>query len=285
MTKAVRWRPLCDPDIDGTSRLVAAAIEPWQRNWFSADVRPPIVAKAVRRIEHGEAFRFPASATVFQLETLLSWSLEPAAAVQLAVLALDLTDRRFSTVLVSERAMLSELGARIIGEMSDALASFGRRPDATGNTEPTQHLPAASARVEIATGGGVLVELATVNGIQIAQVFCPTTLVRRHLGFPASPDRRGNEGLVPASDAVRDSPVSVGVCLGQAELTLRELIELAPGDVIVLNTRLEEPVMLFNMNGTAITSSSTLGRARIGKTRNSLAIRLELTDAKVEATS
>jgi flagellar motor switch protein FliN len=48
-----------------------------------------------------------------------------------------------------------------------------------------------------------------------------------------------------ALDLVMDIPVEITVELGSAEMSLREVMQLAPGSVVELNKKADEPVNLY----------------------------------------
>jgi hypothetical protein len=53
-----------------------------------------------------------------------------------------------------------------------------------------------------------------------------------------------SDRLMPTSRALESRPVRVDALVGSAELALAELASLAPGDVLVLDRRLEQPALL-----------------------------------------
>jgi len=58
---------------------------------------------------------------------------------------------------------------------------------------------------------------------------------------PAAEDTAKTPGL----DLVMDIPVEITVELGETQMSLREVMQLAPGSVIELNKKADEPVNLY----------------------------------------
>jgi len=60
-----------------------------------------------------------------------------------------------------------------------------------------------------------------------------------------SPSPTEDAAKASALDLVMDIPVEITVELGETEMSLREVMQLAPGSVVELNRKADEPVNLY----------------------------------------
>ena len=242
------WLPIETVARPQVRHLLEDAVSAWSKAWFTSRhlaitaVRPipGVVQPRADRPVFGATTAIGYSARA--IARLLDWALDTRLD-EVAVLAAD------QEVLDGfERAMMEDLAARI---------------------EAAIEAPNADA-VTLATPAG---GLETTIGDEAAGDLITFTLSLAALlpairGSLPPPARRFP--LAAMGDAIEASSLSVEALLGHADIRLSDLDGLAPGDVLVLQTRLDAGVGL-SLTG----SSSTLGRGSLTDIDGHRAVALE----------
>ncbi|WP_321945819.1 FliM/FliN family flagellar motor C-terminal domain-containing protein [Paraburkholderia sp. J10-1] len=273
MVAPVRWWPLTAADLAHGEELVSTAIRPWLDAWFGSSSRSCIHVKSVRLLDRHDKFRFSASADAFHHGSVLWSSIESGAEQEMAASALDLdlADLRLTLSRTSYCAPFSALGRDIAGELTNALTALA--PGAT--PAGAQHLPCQSRADPLDTGeGGVVVAITGREGTQFAVVILCAALVRaqRTLTSPALASRR--KTIEPTREALAATPVTLCARLARIELTLADLLELAPGDVIKLEHGLDALVDVGVAPSEPGLRPSIFTTGRPGRVGNRLSIRI-----------
>lgn len=78
-----------------------------------------------------------------------------------------------------------------------------------------------------------------------------------------------NQKLRSVGDAIKTHKVSVGALLGHVDVALNELKELTPGDILIMDKGLNEPVDL-RLSG----SAQRIGRGKLGRNGDRVSVQL-----------
>ena len=206
-----------------------AAVRRWSARWFagrSVGV-PRLAAVAASERPRGDWRVFRRAVAIDcsrQVRTRIAdWALD----CSLDRLSLAEADRKL--VDAFEREVLRDLSLTV----EDTLGLPGDwRPVPDSPVEPLGRL------------GGATAGLADDRGAPLLTLALPQTcllpLCRETLG----PPRPAEEPLDSRLRALASTPVALEAVLGRAEVALADLKALAPGDVLVLDTRLDGPALL-----------------------------------------
>jgi len=219
---------------DSDHRLLAQrvddALAAWQREWLPDGAPGPVFClEAAPRAE-----RWLAAQSGGSLHLLVGCTPGWLAQLGAQLVGEPQPDESRSTPGTSLAARLGEalvetLARRLLGT-TPAAAAAELRWDAEGVPEAW-----------LAPGAG-----AALHGLSPALPFVialSPALVAASLP-KARAGRDGREALAPRSGAVETCAVELQAVVGNAELELGELARLSPGDVIVLDRRLDEPLAL-----------------------------------------
>lgn len=233
-TLAVAWRPASDDDAMLARSLFDAALADWQARWFT---RPAFAIGAIVRRPGGEVAATPG---LTGLRCAPGLRLDPRDTLARRLIgAAYATDDSVFDAPASHGALAS-----IAAEMLDDLVA------ALGTA-----LTAAAPAPAVSRGGDApsfsgycTLDLAieSVNGEPCASLVCDIRHVweRHAAASSASPASSSAAALTPRREALDATPVALSVVLGRCELSAAQLTMLSPGDVIVLDRRLDEPATL-----------------------------------------
>jgi len=232
VTTGVReWLPWDVMTHEVVRETVQNAVAHWNAQWFTTAYAQTTGIRAVKTDARpdgdGSGWRV--------YRTSLGVRTSTAAVARLVNRALDLrTDVTEPTE--ADRHVLDRFEQEILANLADAMeVAFGvagqLRPEPQKPTDPCPE-------------GGILVPLADPSGREVLTVAIPRDLVVQRV--KASIPRTPGAGSAVSSRvaALSDIRISVEAEIGKAELSLRELEDLAVGDVLVLDRRLDEPVDL-----------------------------------------
>jgi flagellar motor switch protein FliN len=246
MSQALRWRPLASSDADHACLLAQRAIGRWRENWFGSRPGDEVSVEVLRVVSSGD----PAPAA---LETPAK-----AGTRALAALALDLPVSILSQADSGTTAAIDLLGARIAEELFDALHPLTRQAEAA--------LPAACDT-------GVLLCIKTSCGSELSKLVIPAAvLLERRIALDHK--TQTNSALTSRQRAIANMLVEMHAYLGRAELTLDQLLGLVPGDVITVETKLDEAVEVLIPDAVS-TRHRIAACGRLGRTAHRLSIQLQ----------
>jgi flagellar motor switch/type III secretory pathway protein FliN len=137
---------------------------------------------------------------------------------------------------------------RQLGEalMQDLAARLTRALDTGGDRGAAAWSPVVQGNGEISQpGSGWLVVTCEWGAAGAVQVLLAPELAAR--AVDAAPTaRKGGDSLNPRRGAIDNRSVAIQVVLGEAELAVADLESLAPGDVIRLDRKLGDPLLVRN---------------------------------------
>ncbi len=234
------WRPLGDADERIARERLQPPLAEFSARWFAAGA---LVVKATTAVRPGAplpAALHPAGA--------LALEGDDAVFGELACRALDLgAAERVRLSEPRSAALLRAMATRLREELAATLGASVAAPASAGQLPPLGH---GAVRValdfEQAAGAAVWVPLAVLMGWR------PLAPVRPAAGSTA-PERR--------ELALATTPVRVEAVLGHARLAATSLMELAVGDVLVLDQALADPCQLREAAGRRALSNARLRRS------------------------
>ncbi|MDH2239977.1 FliM/FliN family flagellar motor C-terminal domain-containing protein [Pigmentiphaga sp. GD03639] len=218
---AYPWRPLGSKDLDQLQRLVRTALEDWEQRWFGRDI-----------LAVSEGVYLPDSAMTpisgQDQHTGLGVRINETSARLLCQAALN-TEARPAQELA--RQIVETLCAAISTELVKILRQrFGDMTQSSsglpGIVQFQLCLLAGDASIDLEVG--VQQALQLLSGTQPPAETPPSTPIR---------------------EALDGVPVGIEALLGTAVLTLGELKSLEAGDIIRLDTHLEQPAGLRLLAG------------------------------------
>lgn len=237
MSRTVRhWLPLNVVEREVVRAKLDETVARWSTNWFSktqASVSGLEPRRSLPRASDDSAWLVYPSGIAIHCPTrsamrLSDWALD----IKLGLLNPTPTDREVLDGF--SRALLDDLAQTI----ALSLGCDGADVDAIDDTS------------ELFGGlGGAVVEIDDDNGGSLLWAAVPLQsvlpLCRSSLAQAAEPQGR----LGTLVEGIGPLPLSFEATLGSAHLTLSELRNLAPGDVLVLDTLLGAPVELILSGG------------------------------------
>ncbi len=192
---------------------LAARIDGWARRWFAR--RPPAIRSPVRGAPAGLRWRVADGVMIGTADDAM---------VTLGAHMLDVpADDRSET----ERQLLAEVAEPCLDELRTLIAD-------RGEWHPTASVPAWSATI----GDGHPIVAIGWSAERFA------ALVRQTLPKAAAAP------FGSPSAALATLPVSVGAAAGRVTMSVADLAALAPGDVVLLGTKLTDPLPI-TLNGHA----------------------------------
>lgn len=209
------------------------AIAAWSGRWFGA--------RAVQRI--GKAEAAPADRRQgggrewqrFAPGVWIAWGVSGGMALARHALALGGTMPR--TTGADER-LLGHYAESIARDLAGALA------DLIGARGPLRE-------EEAAPGSGISFKVRAVEDGPVLQVLVESAALTRFRKQLCPPWRAPAAGKTPLAAALAGSPVRVEASLGVTTMSALDLRDIAVGDVIVLDRRTDEPVLLRAVDGGA----------------------------------
>ena len=258
--KAATWLPIGIVMRDDVRFVVGAAVEQWSKVWFSrvrlrlGVVKP--VAPGMRGYGDEGGWRAPGSAVAINSS--------PRATARLADWALDagLEASRAGPTATDSR-LLALFESRLIDDLAlrvDRALGIVRGSD---NAAPAGDDPLRGR-------GGGLFPICDESGSRLFWMAAPfeplADLCRRSL----APRSARATPLIARRAALASQTVTIEASLGEVELTLNELQNLAPGDVLVLNRGLSDPIDIRRSG-----QNTVVARARMIQDEGHLALALE----------
>ncbi|TKC89453.1 FliM/FliN family flagellar motor switch protein [Trinickia terrae] len=270
--EAIRWRPPgADElaDLSDARALVEAAIAPWLGEWLDGAA---LKLEAVEPIARQSEYAFPAGAQVWSSGPHLWWAAPPRALARLVNRALDLYDSFMMTGPAKRPEALMLFEQKLTGALFDALSAASGEP-ADGPQRETSRAGAANtarAPLRLPYGGAQLRLRDERSGETLLTVVCATPLLWERRAQTAKQTGAPLAARAAAIDAVK---VSVSARLAQAELSVAQLLGLAPGDVIAIERSLDAPISLV-VDAPDGGRPAAVGTGRIGRTGEQFSIQL-----------
>jgi flagellar motor switch protein FliM/N len=172
--------------------------------------------------------------------------------------------RRFASQAGETWAAGGELPPVLRGAAEECFAALaGEIVGAAGAERPARDVE-AELDAAYRHASGAAAASATLDGEPILALLGPE-LVSTLCGV-ARPRARG--GLAPRMDCIQDARLELRAVAGGAELGIGALLSIAPGDVIVLDARIDQTFPLAGPGGAA------LGRGFLGSSDGSKALQL-----------
>lgn len=224
MNQARSWLPLDVVTREPVTSKISQAVADWSARWF---VRTRVTAT-----------RFSAQAAVGQVESgwrgssqSLAIKASPAAAGRLLDAALDARIELLE-ITVADRRLLDlveiSLFDDLLLQVQQALGIVDQRTD-----EPL------SAASPYGQSGGLRVILTDTEGSDLLTLAIPYEVLLPHCITSLGQERPTSSRLESLGSAVGASSVAIEAKLGSVEVPLKDLGDLAPGDVLVLDKTLE----------------------------------------------
>lgn len=253
MTVHVReWLPHDALAHEAVRTALERAITQWNTQWFTtafAAIAGIRIAGADARPEgEGTGWRVYRAAIAVRagrsgLSRLVNRSLD------LRTEAANLTE--------ADRYVLDGLEQRILDDLAETLEAALGVP---GPSRSAPHRPADP----FAGDGGLLVSLADPQGREVLTLAVPRSAAIGYVKASMPRISSKNAPLPPLAGALAAVAIPVEAEIGRAELSLAELNELAVGDVLVLDRRLEQAVDLVGVRSGRIFAQAALTKVEDG---------------------
>lgn len=153
--------------------------------------------------------------------------------------------------------ILAGLEEKILESLVETLE---RTLGVTGRAKPVADRP----EDPLCDGGGLLVSLAEPSGREVLTLAVPSDVVFRHVKDALERPARRTARLQPLAEALADVHIALEARIGTVELTLSELSELAVGDVLVLDRRLDQAVDIAGLASHDVFAKAVLTHAEDG---------------------
>ena len=248
MTQEAReWLPPAaltgEPALEAANEVIRA----WSRRWFSnaAVTAAHLEVRARARAGTGDEWRDFGEAAV---------RAEPRSALRLARLAMGLQSEPPS-LNDNERCVALALADQVVGD----LAAMFLEAAGAGSREARGGLSEEVISLAIVEGRDRLVDVALAASAAVR-------LRKSRLGLPSKP----REAFGSLADEIAPARIEATVELGQAALTLRELRDLAVGDIIVLERSIAGGATVV-----ARQSQLDIARGRVSRIGESLTLSLQ----------
>ncbi len=265
MTEAIlRWRPLAEHDLAEARSLSEHAVAPWLRAW--CDDAPCV--DDVERIAPMQSPPWPAAGHIWACGPHVRWAIEQSALDRLVRRALDLSDGFATTESDVAASVLRAFEQSMVDEMADALRAV------CGDPAPAARrlLPTDTAATSELRHGGVHVRLALGPADALLSIVyaAPFWWGRQASGALAPTPPARPTALMPRTAAIDATRTRVHARIGCAALPIAQILDLAPGDVIVVADRLDPSISIEA--GDAV--RSTVGLGRLGRVGEQLSVQL-----------
>lgn len=230
---------------DNVTQAIDSAISRWSSRWFVGSYARISERAHLPSLPHergvDEGWRvFRSAIAVRAIPASLSRLMRQALGIGAEVP--DLTP--------SDRLLLDALSQKILENLVEEL---------------TQAL-LPTARSIFASEGGLSLSLTDPQGHDLLTVFLPADLLLSWLKSQLQPPVRGGT-LVPLRSSLTDVSVRLKALVGRMELSLSELSELAVGDVLVLDTALDQPLEIVSAS-----TSQAMAKGHLSQTGDGLEI-------------
>ena len=248
MSAARPWRRLGDSDVAALRHGLEPLASSWAQAWLPGEAMAFKVAAAAPSLTDEEPL------------LVLCDGDDARAGPRLAVLC-GAAQKVLRPVLADVGAELSVPMMQYI--LRDLLARLARLPPGSLRTDALFPAASRSSPRAMAADGSAVVTL--VFGRDELVVWMSHGLLS-HWYEVRSPARRA--ALAPPQEALAGCRVPFRLLVGNAELALADLIRLEPGDVILLDAGIEQPLTLENTLGERI------ARGHLGLRRGAAAVQI-----------
>ncbi|MBN3817450.1 FliM/FliN family flagellar motor switch protein [Paraburkholderia sp. Se-20369] len=263
MTEApLRWRPLAERDLAEAGALSESAAAPWLRSW--CDDAPRV--DGVELIAPLQPPPWSSAAHVWSCGPHLHWAIEPRTLDRLARRALDLPD----DFAAKPPGHCADVLRAFEKSMTDDMAAALRSLCGTSASDALR-LPQSDAAKPIALRyGGVHVRLVLgPHDMCLSIIFAaPFWWTRR---APRNVAATSADPLTPRTAALESISTRVHARLGVVALPVAQLLDLMPGDVLVIAEQLDPVISVV----TGDTGRVTVGFGHLGRTERRLSIQLQ----------
>ena len=253
MTIGIReWLPGNVLDHGVVRQTVEQAIARWDAQWFAM----PYAEVAATRAAAADP-RPDADGTGWRVyRTAIAIRAGRAAFSRMVNRSLDLKTAP-ATVTEIDRYVLDRLEAKMLESLAEVLESaFG--VDGAPNIAPDKPADPFSG------GGGLLVSLADESGREGLTLAIPCDLAFRCVKASFARTSAVDAPLQPLGEVLADIVIPVEAQIGNVELTLAELNELAVGDVLILDQRLEAAVGIAGIRSRDVFAKAVLTNVKEG---------------------
>ena len=243
---SIAWKPWLPDTAAGAAaveRRFAEIVENWSAHWFARQILLPADPAASPAVE-------PEGLRLLRSEEGLTLGTDAAARRTIALLMLDAPAAQDAGTEDDGR-LLERLANSVLDDLCGRL-SVGSGTPATA----TRWLEADEASPQ--EDGAAFMAFASTPRHPLVRLSVPrsiaATLARQKQS--SSTGTASLAPLAPLADALRRQPVRLSAHLGSCRVTLADLVGLEPGDVLVLDTPLAEPVPLVLDGGSRAGSCS-----------------------------
>ncbi|RQQ07084.1 hypothetical protein DF107_31545 [Burkholderia stagnalis] len=248
-TTPVIWRPASERDLDALRALVDTALADWQSRWFGA-----------KHFTVGEVVHLPPGAFGSDMRAETGHRCAPGIRLDMLArsdralikAAFATTDAVFDSPACHDR--LVSIAEEIRDDLSDTLRS-ALTPSGMPDTD------VATAK-SAGRYGAVRLTIESLRGDALTSLVCDVTYIwERNAGRPAvTSHRHVADTTTPRRVALDLSPITLAVLLGRCQMSAAQLTALSPGDVLVLDHRIDDPVMLLADGTSSPVAFGTPGR-------------------------
>lgn len=253
-TAAREWLPAGALTGDPVRSAIAEAVEGWGSAWFAS------VRLRVAGLDEGIGSRIAEDEAMRSHGERLLVSLPAASAAKLVIRALDARSGQ-EAATERDRALLDDFERRMFGNL--ALRIELALGASIGAADAPRDVPDGRA------ADAITVRIADGKG-EVASLSIPRAPVIRFRKSRVAADGRLRARLPGMLNAVSPIRLNVEARLGKAELPLADLRGLAPGDVLILDHALSEPVDIILAG-----SARPFARARLDEGDGAMALTIE----------
>lgn len=240
------WLPRDALGHEVVREMLEQAVAGWTERWFVgayASIAAARVVAADPRGANDEGWRVYRHSVGIRVT-------RPALA-RMVEKALDLAGPPPSPPSEADTYLLAGLERKILQDLTEAIEqAFGLPGDLSPDPRKIAD-PFAGA-------GGLAVSLADPAGRDILTLGLPAAAAWTRLKTRLAPPRRRTERFEPLARPLGAVDVGIEAVIGGVELTLAELNDLAAGDVLILDRRLDQPVDVAGVASGAIVAIATL---------------------------
>jgi hypothetical protein len=226
--QALPWRPLGELDAKVAGERVQGVLDRFSARWFvraRLAVGGPVLLPAGEAVPQGLLRAGP-----------LRLAAAPDAFTVLTRLALDLHDG--GAAATGDEPLIGAFAARLRDELLAALGdTCGREPDIAEFATDGSTAGAVRLAIELP----VVPRLQKVNALDL---WCPLAALLAWRHSPRRPGLAALPPLVPRQVAWQGTKVRVEAVVGSVRLPATSLVELEPGDVLVLDRALGDACAL-----------------------------------------
>lgn len=262
MTDAIpRWRPLAEHDLAEARSLSEHAVAPWLRTWCDDALR----VDSAERIAPMRPLPWSPASHVWACGPHVRWAIQPFTLDRLVRRALDLPDGFAATGSDTCADVLRAFEQSMIDAMADTLRTIvGESAPAARRLSPLDTTVTSELRY-----GGIHVRLALGPAdAWLSIVYAAPFWWARQASdvIPATPP----DVLTPRAAALEATRTRVHARIGCSALPIAQLLDLTPGDVIVVAERLDPSISLEAGDA----GGSALGIGRLGRVGEQISVQL-----------